>query len=807
MNKILKTVAKWVGASVLLFCSFSYSNAQTDTNNILGNNWSGTINYTGTGAGFSGGDTPGYNSATNTIYFGYTQSTIAQTIAINNALQGSGVQVGGVKYGFSYLNQGDFSGTLSTIVNVTSNTGATLQSYSHNHGATTNWTSFNQTQSFGNQYELVNLGNVSMSITGKDSRFWAGYYGPQVKDPYLKLTYTSATITNPTFGDDSYVHVPLQFGFPFYGRTFTNSWMHSNGVVSFLDPAVPIPGVGYNPGQWAYCCGDRPTVTTPQFSFMIAPLWTDLYPVQDSTFRTEGTTSYQKYFWNNISEISNGNNLNTFSLEIRPSGFIGINYEKINIQNQNTWVGLVGDPVLGQINERYYGIPGLNAHGTGIPNWSVADTPADVCAINPLTSPTCPGYFTAQCTISPLYNANCPGYQAAYFSQQCSLNSLYDVNCPGYAAAYLSYQCSLDSLYATQCPGYEQAYLNQQCSISPLYSTQCTGYAEASAQCSINPLYASYCPNYQTATTQCSANSLYASYCPNYQTALNTCSTNPLSNTLCSGYTTANNACSANQLTYTYCPSYTITLASCSTNPQTNTMCPGYSVNSTGGGSSGGPGDRPNRDEAVAAISSDGTVKTEVSRTGDSNVDRAIASPTTATTSAAAPAAPVQLTQPSGGGGGNQQPGQPLVAVAVERKQDKQDNAKSGSSQGPQTQGPSAQSGSKEQPKTARQEMQEKREAAAKAKAVEEGKNLAENMGKSASLEQQIAVQNVVVQAMSFVPGFDAYSRAVLVDKPFYKPEQIYKGQVNVDNRNLGRNLFGPSDKLHDDLINSQYNR
>jgi len=103
--------------------------------------------------------------------------------------------------------------------------------------------------------------------------------------------------------------------------------------------------------------------------------------------------------------------------------------------------------------------------------------------------------------------------------------------------------------------------------------------------------------------------------------------------------------------------------------------------------------------------------------------------------------------------------------------------------------------------------MQEKREAAAKSKAVEDGKNLAENMGKSASLEQQIAVQNVVLQAMSFVPGFDAYSRTIMVDKPFYKTEQIYKGQVNVDNRNLGRGMFGPSDQRHDALINSQYNR
>jgi hypothetical protein len=91
----------------------------------------------------------------------------------------------------------------------------------------------------------------------------------------------------------------------------------------------------------------------PQFNFMIAPLWTDLYPVAGSTFRTEGTTTYQKYFWNNIAEISNMNNLNTFSLEIRPTGFIGATYDLINIQNQQVAAGISGDISLGQMQKFY----------------------------------------------------------------------------------------------------------------------------------------------------------------------------------------------------------------------------------------------------------------------------------------------------------------------------------------------------------------------------------------------------------------------------------------------------------------------
>jgi hypothetical protein len=280
-------------------------------------------------------------------------------------------------------------------------------------------------------------------------------------------------VTNPTFGDDTYVHVPLQFGFPFYGRTFTNSWMHSNGVVSFLDPAVPIEGVGYNPGQWAYCCeGIRPTTFTPQFSFMIAPLWTDLYPVGSSSFRTEGTSQYQIYQWNNIAEISNMANLNSFSLEIRPSGYIGATYSLINIQNQNTWVGTIGDATQEQWNEIYFGrgIPGKSLQDWVIDNTGVVD----------------------YCALDPLYSTSCAGYAEAYFNQQCSINPLYNPACPGYAVAYLNYMCDLDPLYSTTCQGYEQAYFQQQCTIDPLYNRECTGYAEAYALKNVvnEPIYA-----------------------------------------------------------------------------------------------------------------------------------------------------------------------------------------------------------------------------------------------------------------------------------------------------------------------------
>jgi len=248
----------------------SVINTVTDNNvtaNLITSPLSSTVNATAAG-GYSGGNITGYNASTNTYYFGYTQQTIAKTIAINQALQGSGVQVNGVQYGMSYLNGSDSYGTLGLNVTVSGSNGTTLQSYSHAFNTQNSaWQQFDQTQTFTNPYTVSNLGNVSMSITGQDSRFWAGYYGPQVKDPYLKLTYGSDPKTYYNIADDGWAQVNLPFTFPFYGRTFTTSYFFSNGVVGFL-----------NPNNNSYCCEGVNLASNPgaTWNFAIYALQTDL---------------------------------------------------------------------------------------------------------------------------------------------------------------------------------------------------------------------------------------------------------------------------------------------------------------------------------------------------------------------------------------------------------------------------------------------------------------------------------------------------------------------------------------------------
>lgn len=777
MKNILTSIAA-VFVAVIFTAAVAQAQEQV-TGNVIGNNWTGVVPYSGTGAGFSGGNVPGYNSSNNTIYFGYTQSTVAQTIAINQALQGSGIMVNGYNWSWTISNgTASTPGNLTANVNTFSNTGSLLHNFTQSYSGVINNQTFSGSQTYTTPYQVGNLGNLSVQFSGKDGSFWAGYYGPQVSNVSIGLRYApdpcsvdpQSSPTCPgyrtyyTFGDDTYANVPLPFTFPFYGRLFTNSWMHSNGVVSFLDPMTPIDG-GPNPGAWAYCCGGPDLSQNTigygaQFNYTIAPFWTDLYPGSTSQFYTTKSSNHIRYHWDNIPDISNSNNLNTFSLELRPSGYIGATYGTIMSQQQVT-IGTIGDLRLGEKTHNFFGVP---IPGT-IGNWSLNSTQAADCS-NPLVNPYCPGYaeayFNQQCTISALYNPSCPGYAAAYFTQQCSANPLYNVNCPGYATAYYNYQCSVNPLYHTGCPGYEQAYFTQQCTANPLYSVNCSGYADAYyvQQCTANPLYDSGCTGYAQAyfNQQCNLDGLYDRTCPNYAEAF------AKKNILNIG----------------------------NTSPSTGT-----NTNVTSGSTT----------TIVLAQANNDPVAQAAPIVADPVVNNVVTTRSTATNSEASPAAAVRLTQPAPA----TTTAVTTAAVAQEKKEEKKaeekkaEEKKSDSSSST-TAAASSNTDNKNEPKSNRQALAERRLEAARAKAVEEGKNLAGKMGEAATMEAQVAVQNVVVQAMGFTPGFDAYGRATIPDSVGYRPFEIYKGQRNIDTPSARRLLSG-SDRLHNEMVDQQYNR
>jgi hypothetical protein len=192
------------------------------------------------------------------------------------------------------------------------------------------------------------------------------------------------TTQTHSISDDGYANVPLQFDFSYYGQTFNNSWMFSNGIISFQDPNQSgLNGLNLSVQPMSSAMGN-------QFNYSIFPLWTDLINIS-GTFRTDGTENYQQYSWIGISPFYDANRLNTFTVEIKPDGSISANYSLIDIDYGQ--IGLTGNTSLGEFDH----IASLG-RTTSLTNWeriTQGTTPPpseDPCIADPLSSPSCPGY-------------------------------------------------------------------------------------------------------------------------------------------------------------------------------------------------------------------------------------------------------------------------------------------------------------------------------------------------------------------------------------------------------------------------------
>ena len=357
------------------------------------------------------------------------------------------------------------------------------------------------------------------------------------------------------------------------------------------------------------------------------------------------------------------------------------------------------------------------------------------------------------CVSNPLYSPDCAGYAQAYFDQQCLYNSLYSNQCPGYAQAYFTQQCDQNTLYNSACPGYATAYYNYMCSANALYHTGCPDYATAyfDQQCALDALYNNQCPGYADAyfVQQCTSDPLYNSGCTGYAQAYfdQQCALDALYNNQCPGYSTA------------YAKKYILVAA-----PTTETAAIAETETMV---------------VAQATMTETNEVTTTAAATESAAAPVISASPATSAT------APVSLVSA---------PASPAAAPAEK----KTETAVGGASE------------SKSRPASTRQALAQRRLAAARQAAAESAKNnpaaVSEQMDSAASMEQQVELQNVVLGAMGFVAGFDAYGRAVLPDAAGYRPFVIYPGQTVVDTP-AARGLLGRSDRIHQDMVDSQYKK
>jgi len=231
--------------------------------------------------------------------------------------------------------------------------------------------------------------------------------------------------------DDGTFHVSLGHTFPYYGGIFTDAWMSSNGVIILYDPTTQFGNwntgnsmccSGYDLTNWESWQGD-------QFSFMLAPLWTDLRDANLTTtdgyyYKTnEGVSSF---LWYDVVEFGTSNT-NTFQANLWPDGSFDFLYDEVDITQNNTFMGFTGDITKNEVNQLGYYQGGVTEFDIDFHSQTVNGGRAWYGSDG--------GYETKLDCSNALNDPGCPGYEEAFFEQECLYDPLYDQQCSGYQGA------------------------------------------------------------------------------------------------------------------------------------------------------------------------------------------------------------------------------------------------------------------------------------------------------------------------------------------------------------------------------------
>ena len=369
--------------------SASYSNSQdiSTTGNLITNPvfTNGSTGWTSTGNGeaglFGAGGSYGYQ-------FSWQAGTVSQSIAVNQALTGTGIVVNGLQYGWRYANwcKNQIGGEqscldsngivdqLSANVSLTNSAGTNVYSQSFNYNTWLYaWQQENQNVTFATPYSLTGLNNLTISFSGVDSGGWAGFYGPVVTDVYAKLKYS----VDPCASNPAYSSTCAGFG----NILNTNNLLDSTKGGLSLDQAFAINTALQSAGVGATVHGFN-----YGFNWRVGQGFSGC-----TAWNQDGSCSWTM----NIPAYANA----TFSLT---------NSSNQTIHSKS--YSFTGDGTSGSVSDKYLLSSSMNqsllgtgrivgsASGTNSSiegAWATMIYTADPCIANPLFSSNCKGYAFA----------------------------------------------------------------------------------------------------------------------------------------------------------------------------------------------------------------------------------------------------------------------------------------------------------------------------------------------------------------------------------------------------------------------------
>jgi hypothetical protein len=168
-----------------------------------------------------------------------------------------------------------------------------------------------------------------------------------------------------------------------------------------------------------------------QFSYMLAPLWTDLddtNALKDDGYYYSTNTERSSFLWYKVTEYNSPDALNTFQLNIDKSGGFEYIYDDVTIANHKAFVGWTGDTAKDPYwhTQQFYGdnftMSSTYANATGA---QLISSYGGDLASNQYSNGNFGLVGRADCT-NPLNNSTCDGYWDAV--AESSVTSQYTDN-------------------------------------------------------------------------------------------------------------------------------------------------------------------------------------------------------------------------------------------------------------------------------------------------------------------------------------------------------------------------------------------
>ena len=214
--------------------------------------------------------------------------------------------------------------------------------------------------------------------------------------------------------------IDLSFDFTFYDQTFDQARMATNGCLHFKTSG-------------AYCNDYTPDPLTGQHTYTMYPFWTDLIRDTNARMKSWGDSSKMIFGWYELREYNRSGSDNSFEIILWPNNTFEYRYGDLDIERHDVLIGEAGNNTE-KYTYLFYDECNTGSTNTGTcvnVDWNNSLANSGLESGGSLYGVGSGNGNSIDCS-NPLNDMSCANYWEAFDDQQCDLDPQYAPFCAGY---------------------------------------------------------------------------------------------------------------------------------------------------------------------------------------------------------------------------------------------------------------------------------------------------------------------------------------------------------------------------------------